>query len=135
MKAIKGRELIGIIVAFTLVLTGCQSSDNNTDNDTMQNTIVILKFKTQPDKGAKTISELTGLIEKVKLEPNFVEIKLHVDSKDNTNILLYEEWENENYYKTKHMETDHMQDFMTKSRNFLTGPPEITFWKIEKEFE
>ena len=135
MKTIKVGRLIGVLIAFSLVLIGCQSSVNNSNNNTGQNTIVILRFKTQPDAGAKTVSELTNLIEKVKLEPNFIEIKLHVDPKDNTNILLYEEWGDENYYNTAHMETDHIKEFMANSINFLTGPPEITFWEIEKEFK
>ncbi len=135
MKTIKVRAFVWILVASTLALIGCESSGNNTDKNTKQNTIVILKLKTQPEKGVKTVSELTNLIEKVKLEPNFIEIKLHVDSKDNTNILLYEEWGDENYYNTDHMETDHMKEFMANSINFLTGPPEITFWKVEKEFK
>lgn len=135
MKTTKIRRFIGVLIAFSLVLIGCQSSVNNSNNNTGQNTIVILKFKTQPDAGSKTVLELTNLIEKVKLEPNFIEIKLHVDPKDNTNILLYEEWGDENYYNTTHMETDHIKEFMANSINFLTGPPEITFWEIEKEFK
>ena len=135
MKTTKIRRFIGVLIAFSLVLIGCQSSVNNSNNNTGQNTIVILKFKTQPDAGSQTVLELTNLIEKVKLEPNFIEIKLHVDPKDNTNILLYEVWGDENYYNTTHMETDHIKEFMANSINFLTGPPEITFWEIEKEFK
>jgi hypothetical protein len=33
------------------------------------------------------------------------------------------------------METDHIKEFMANSINFLTGPPEITFWEIEKAFK
>ena len=135
MKVNKVKASIGVLLALSLVLIGCQSSGKNSNSNKKQHTIVILKFKTQPEKSAKTISELTKLIEKVKLEPNFIEIKLHVDSKDSTNILLYEEWSDEIYYNTNHMQTDHIQEFMAKSINFLAGPPDITFWKIEKEFK
>ncbi len=92
MKTITSRAILWMLVASTLVFIGCQSSGDKTDINTGQNTIVVLKFKTQPEKGANTVSELTNLIDKVKLEPNFLEIKLHVDAKDNINILLYEEW-------------------------------------------
>jgi len=81
------------------------------------------------------IAELTKLIEKVKKEPHFINIKLHVDPKDRSNILLYEEWDDETYYNTAHMKTAHLQKFITDSRNFLSGPPEISFWKNESEFE
>lgn len=132
MKPIKFSGAIGTMVALTLVLMGCQSSKDNYDN--MNNAIIMLKIKAQPNKGAMAISELTDLIEKVKLEPNFVEIILHVDSKDDTNILLYEVWKDENYYNTDHMETDHIIEFMSNSSNFLVGPPEIKFYKINKVF-
>ncbi|MGB5274772.1 MAG: antibiotic biosynthesis monooxygenase [Flavobacteriaceae bacterium] len=135
MKTSNVRAFVWMLLVSTLVLIGCESAGNDPDKNTTQNTIIVLTFKTQPEKGSRTVSELTNLIEKVKLEPNFKGIKLHVDPKDNTNILLYEEWEDANYYNTTHMETAHMKEFMVNSRNFLTGPPEITFWKIEKEFK
>lgn len=135
MKTIKLKAVFWILVVSTLAFIGCESSKNNPDNNSTENVIVILKFKAQPEKGAQTVLELTNLIEKVKLEPNFVEIKMHVDPKDNTNIFLYEEWEDQNYYNTDHMETDHIKAFMANSTNFLAGPPEITFWKVEKVFK
>ena len=133
MKTIKLMAAVWVLTALGLI--GCQSSVNNKEIISAQNTIVLLKFKAQPEKGIETVLELTNLIEKVKLEPNFVKIKLHVDPENNTNILLYEEWEDKNYYNTNHMDTEHIKEFMRNSRNFLTGPPEITFWKMEKEFK
>ncbi|WP_250434347.1 putative quinol monooxygenase [Hanstruepera flava] len=134
MEIIKVKRLVVMLLAFTLVLIGCQSSENNRDSSINQNTIVILKFKTQPEKGLKALEEFNSLIEKVRQEPHFVKIKIHVDSKDDTNILLYEEWEDQDYYNTEHMETDYMKAFMANSVNFLAGPPEITFWKLENVF-
>lgn len=64
---------------------------------TSKNTIVLVKYKTQPDKSKEAINNLTTLIEQVKKEPHFVGIKLHVDPKDPTNILLYEEWQDASY--------------------------------------
>ena len=32
------------------------------------------------------------------------------------------------------MQTEHLQKFIEKSNLFLAGPPEISFWKVEKEF-
>ncbi len=100
-----------------------------------QNTIVLLKFKAQAGKGKQAVAELTKLIEQVQGEPHFVSIKLHVDPNDNTNILLYEEWEDANYYNGAHMNTPYMKAFQANSVNFLGGPPEITFWKVENTFE
>ena len=134
MKIIKAGAAVFILVAATFTLIGCQPSGNGKKIDASQSAIVIIKFKAQPEKGAETVSELTKLIESVKLEPNFIGIKLHIDTEDNTNILLYEEWRDVNYYKTDHMDTDHIKEFMAKSSNFLTGPPEITFWEMTRDF-
>jgi quinol monooxygenase YgiN len=124
-----------LLLAFAIIFTACQSSGDQTDNTSKQSTIVVLKFKSQADKGAEAVSQLSSLIEKVKEEPHYLGIKLHVDPTDNTNILLYEEWGDGDYYNNEHMASEHMQEFMANSVNFLAGPPEITFWKMEKEFK
>jgi quinol monooxygenase YgiN len=120
-----------ILVFMAFLFVGCNNQKNETN---INNTIVLVKYKTQPSKENDVVDALTKLIGQVKNEPNFVNIKLHVDPKDKTNILLYEEWSDENYYVSKHMKTEHLQNFILESRNFLAGPPEITFWKINKEF-
>lgn len=71
----------------------------------------------------ETLNALTKLVENVKKQPHFIAIKLHVDPKDKSNILLYEEWEDDTYFKTDHMETGHLQKFMTQSINFSIGLP------------
>ena len=126
-----------VIFIFLLSLTflGWNIIHNNAKNKDNKNIVVLVKYKTQPSKEKDAINSLTELINKVKKEPHFVKIKLHVDSKDKTNILLYEEWDDETYYNSSHMITDHLQKFIGDSRNFLMGPPEISFWNVEKEFK
>jgi len=96
--------------------------------------IVLVKYKALTEKSSEAISNLNSLIEQVKGENHFVKIVMHVDPSDSTNILLYEEWDNENYYKNEHMKTPHIQKFVMDSRGFLAGPPEITFWRLEETF-
>ena len=134
MKTIKIRPIALTLAVAVFALIGCETSQNKSVTNAMENTIVVLKFKAQEEQGERAVSEITKLLEKVKSEPNFVGIKLHVNPTDNTNILLYEEWEDVDYYNTKHMDTDHIKAFMTNSRNFLAGPPEITFWKVKRDF-
>jgi quinol monooxygenase YgiN len=93
--------------------------------------VVLVKYKTQPGKDSIALIELKNLVAKVKKEPNYVTIIIHVDPSDKSNILLYEQWSDEEYYKGEHMKTAHLQQFMTAARSFLAGPPEITFWKID----
>ena len=119
---------------FILLMAFLCLSWNNQSTLASKNTIVLVKYKTQPNKSEETINNLTTLIEEVKKEPHFVSIKLHVDPKDPTNILLYEEWRDAAYYGNEHMKTPHLQQFITNARNFLAGPPEISLWQVEKVF-
>ena len=123
-----------MFVVSIFILVACNSKQNQLDVTDEDNIIVLVFYKTQPNKGDQAVAALTTLIEKVKLEPHFEDLKLHVDTHDNTNIFLYEVWSNEAYYKGDHMKTEHLQEFITNSRNFLTSPPEISIWKVEKDF-
>lgn len=135
MKTITLMSAKFILLVSSLILMGYSNGNKEVDTTAEENIIVLVKYKAQPDKGVTAISELTKLIEKVKQEPHFITVKLLVDPKDNTNILLHEEWNNASYYNGEHMNTAHLQEFIANSRNFLTGPPEISFWTIENEFK
>jgi quinol monooxygenase YgiN len=134
MKPIKNLTA-SILLISTLVFASCSQPSNTTNGNSVQKNVVLLKFKSQPNKGALAVEELIKLIDKVKDEPNFISIKLHVDPEDETNILLYEEWEDLSYYKNEHMNTVHLKNFMSSSMEFLTGPPEVTFWVSKKYFD
>lgn len=124
-----------ILSILIILLTSCQNKQQGIMNkENSQNLIVLVKYKTLPSKGEEAIAGLTKLLEAVKDEPNFVNITLHKDTKDDSNILLYEEWSDETYYNGDHMKTKHLLSFMEDSRAYLAGPPEISQWKIEKEF-
>ncbi|MEJ2594291.1 MAG: putative quinol monooxygenase [bacterium] len=135
MKTIRILAAFFMLAALTSAIVGCNPSENKAGTNSGQDIIVLLKFKAQPDKGIQAVKEITGLLEKVKEEPHFISIKLHVDPNDNTNILLYEEWEDESYYNNEHMNTAYIKEFMANSRNFLEGPPDISFWKVENKFK
>lgn len=120
---------------FALILIACILMACSKENHPSPDIVVLVKYKAQPSKEADAVAELTRLIEKVKQEPHFLTIRLHIDANDKTNILLYEEWSDESYYNSEHMKTAHLQKFIEDSRNFLSGPPEISFWRMEKEFK
>ncbi|MBT8223643.1 MAG: antibiotic biosynthesis monooxygenase [Eudoraea sp.] len=136
MKTLSKISAATALVVTLFLLLGFIADNKQFDSTPEGNNIVVLvKYKAQPDKGADAVSELTKLIEQVQKEPHFMYIKLHVDPEDDTNILLYEEWDDESYYKSEHMNTTHLQEFIAKSRNFLAGPPKISFWKTAREFK
>lgn len=101
---------------------------------TPKSLIVLVEYNIQPKRYNDALAGLTELIENVKKEPYFLKIKLHSELKDNSKILLYEEWSDDTYYNTAHMQTEHLQKFIEDSRAFLAGPPQISQWQIEKEF-
>ena len=116
--------LTSLIVILTL---WCSS---NAYSQTSKNVVVLVKYKAQPGKEALALTNLKKLVDHVKAEPNYVDIKVYVDPADKTNILLHEQWLNEDYYKGDHMNTSHLKQFISDSRSFLAGPPEITFWNM-----
>jgi len=124
-----------MLLAPVFLLMGCHSNTKPNDTATENHIVVLVSYTSQLNKEAETFKELSRLIKHVKNEPHFISIKLHVDPKDKSNILLYEEWDDETYYTTEHMQTNHLQNFIADSRNFLNGPPEISFWKLEKKFK
>lgn len=114
---------------FFSILIGCAKSDD------ANNLIVVVKYKTLPNKSVDAVTGLKKLIEQVKGEDHFVSLKLHVDQKDNSNILLYEEWDDALYYQNQHMKTKHLKEFIVESQTFLAGPPEISFWKVNAVYK
>jgi quinol monooxygenase YgiN len=118
----------------TVLISSFAQQKSESVNNENNHITVLVKYKSQPDKHNDALSELNALILEVKKEPHFVNIKLLVDATDKTNILLYEEWSDEDYYKGEHMNTAHLKKFIGDSRNFLVGPPEITFWKLNSTY-
>lgn len=135
MKTIAKLPIPILLIIVTFIFLGNSTSDADINNDSEANGIVVLEFKAQPDKGVEAAAQLTELLRNVRQEPHFVKITMHVDPKDNTNIMLYEEWENMEYYNSDHMSTPHINKFMADSRNFLVGPPDITQWQIRQVIE
>ena len=118
----------------TLLTSAYAQQKSESVNNENNNLTVLVKYKSQPEKQAEVLTALNALILEVKKEPHFVNIKMFVDPADKTNILLYEEWSDEVYYKGDHMSTTHLQKFIGDSRNFLAGPPEISFWKLNSNY-
>jgi quinol monooxygenase YgiN len=124
MKSIK----LSLILLFVLTASGFTAAYSQTKKDL----IVLVKYKAKPGKDSLALAELKKLVAEVKKEPAYVSILIHVDPADRTNILLYEQWSDADYYKGAHMKTAHLQQFISSAGTFLAGPPDITFWKIEE---
>ena len=99
-----------ILMFATLISCGSTNSEDNL--------LVIVKYKTQPNKNIDAIEALKTLISQAEKEKHFVELKIYVDPDDNSTILVQEEWDDAGYYKNDHMKTAHYQKFMTESPSF-----------------
>ena len=121
-------------VLLSTLIFSCKEQNVLIENSDYNNLYVMVKYKSQPEKQNEALSALNSLILEVKKEPNFVNIKVLVDPEDKTNIMLFEEWSDEAYYKGEHMKTPHLQQFIGDSRNFLAGPPDISFWKLNSNY-
>ena len=124
------KTFIYFVLLSTLIFS-CKEQNVLIENSDYNNLYVMVKYKSQPEKQNEALSALNSLVLEVKKEPNFVNIKVLVDPEDKTNIMLFEEWSDEAYYKGEHMNTPHLQQFIGDSRNFLAGPPDISFLEIK----
>ena len=127
------KTFIYFVLLSTLIFS-CKEQNVLIENSDYNNLYVMVKYKSQPEKQNEALLALSSLILEVKKEPNFVNIKVLVDPEDKTNIMLFEEWSDEAYYKGEHMKTPHLQQFIGDSRNFLAGPPDISFWKLNSNY-
>lgn len=121
------------VLSFFTTITFAQSN-TGTNEAEPGDLYVLVKYKTTEQKFDEAVSALNELILKVKKEPHFVNIKMFTDPADRTNILLYEQWGSEDYYKGDHMGTPYLQKFMVDARSFIAGPPDISFWNLKNNY-
>lgn len=132
LKPFISTAIFFVLTVFTSVaFAQTNSGTNNAENDDLY---VLVKYKTTEQKFDEAVSALDALILEVKKEPHFVNIKMLIDPADRTNILLYEQWNSEAYYKGDHMGTPHLQKFLIDARSFIAGPPDISFWKLKNNY-
>lgn len=116
-----------LLICATLISCGSTNSKDNL--------LVIVKYKTQPNKNIDAIVAIQSLVAQAEKEDHFVELKIYVDPDDNSTILVQEEWDDAGYYKNGHMQTPHYQKFMTESPAFLVGTPEISYWNLNSVYQ
>lgn len=90
---------------------------------------VLIAYRALPGEAPRALRELGELIATVvALEPDCHEIQLLRDESDPERLLLVEVWTSRAAYLGPHLETPHLGAFKARAREFLAGPPEITFW-------
>jgi quinol monooxygenase YgiN len=91
---------------------------------------VLIRYLAQAGKSAVARRELEALVDVVLAEePACKGIWIHENMSAPEQLLLVEHWSDEDAYRGPHMQTPHIQAFMARAREFIAGPPDITFWR------
>ena len=91
---------------------------------------VMIRYLAQAGKATVARRELDALVQVVVAEePACKGIWIHENTSAPEQLLLIERWTDEASYTGPHMQTPHIQTFMARAREFIAGPPEITFWR------
>ena len=92
--------------------------------------VVAIKCQAKEGMGQTALEAFKQLIATVKqLESDCLNITLHSNDDDPDQLMLYEIWSSREAYQGPHMQTPHLQAFIADSMAFLTGPPDISYWK------
>jgi quinol monooxygenase YgiN len=120
------------LLAFLLVaLSACSKTpDKPTAAIARDSTVVVLiRYTAQAGREEQALSAISELVATVRaVEPQTSGITILRDTEDNAKITLIEHWPSQEQFLGPHMKQPHILQFMQRSREFLAGPPDISFW-------
>jgi quinol monooxygenase YgiN len=96
-------------------------------------TMVLVRYSLLADRADEARHELTQLVATViREEPDCLGIEMLQRVGDPTKVALVERWTSREVYEGPHMQTPHLQSFISRASRFLAGPPDISFWREER---
>jgi quinol monooxygenase YgiN len=96
----------------------------------MSYTVVLVSYRALPGRIDEALAAIGTLIAAVRaVESDCGGITLLQDAGDPTHIRLVERWTSQEVFLGTHMRQPHIQAFIQSASSFLTGPPDITFWR------
>ncbi len=96
----------------------------------MGNTIVLVSYRILPGRADEALAAIGALVATVQaVEPDCGGITMLQDAGDPTHIRLVERWTSQETFLGPHMRQPHIRAFIESASAFLTGPPDITFWR------
>jgi len=90
---------------------------------------VMALLRAKPGKEEAVKQGLLALLEPTKKEVGCINYNLHQSADTPGLFMFYENWRSRKDLD-EHVSTPHMQDFMRKGREVLSGPPELTLWEM-----
>ncbi len=93
-----------------------------------KNLVVLAHIKSKQGMEARTLMELTKLIEPTVKEDGCIKYELNQSLKEPTDFLFYEVWTNQEAL-SQHSESEHVKAFRAIREEFLDGAPSVTLWE------
>lgn len=90
---------------------------------------VMALLRAKPGKEEAAKQGLLALIDATRKEAGCINYDLHQSVDTPGLFMFYENWKSRTDLD-EHVKTPHMQDFMRKGRELLSGPAEITLWEM-----
>jgi len=91
---------------------------------------VVLEYQAQPGKQEVARRELAAIVATVVAQESAcLGITMLEDPADPTRFLLYERWSDKAVFLGPHMNTPHLLAFVGRAKEFVSWPPQITFWR------
>ena len=91
---------------------------------------VLVRYTALPGQSDLAFTEVSALVAAVLAkEPECRGITVLRNVSDSAQITLVEEWPDQDSFLGAHMRQPHLQAFIERAPGFLTGPPDITFWR------
>ena len=92
--------------------------------------VVLVSYRALPGRIDEALAAIGALIATVQaVEPDCRGITMLQDAGDPTHIKLVERWTSREMFLGPHMNQPHIRSFIQSASAFLTGPPDITFWR------
>jgi quinol monooxygenase YgiN len=89
----------------------------------------LIKFDIVPEKRARFLSLLDGVLDAMRNEPTFHEAILHVDPTNENRLMLYETWEDHEDVVNVQLHRAYRQAYHQALPEMLANEREISIWR------
>ena len=93
-----------------------------------QKVTVVARIKAKLGKEAQAKQELLKLLSPTRAEAGCINYDMHQSLDNQAHFLFHENWTNQGALN-KHLETQHLKNFLNQADQLLAEPVEITLWK------
>lgn len=87
-----------------------------------------------PESRDEAKALLSDVAEKSRSEAGIIDYRISVDVDDPNRLRIFEQYEDDEAFET-HMETDHIDEFMSRLPDLLDGDVEATRFDVESSSE